>query len=335
MTTTYMAPGSLRIRPDIGGTIHVIMTPENPLRANFWPAPMIDNADGRPCHVDYHTARREHPNCTLVSYRRADHSITCMPLANTMGWYTPTILHGRLIEYVLQRALVIPPKNDGIDLCPPKRKNLEGQRIGAWLIGRPVVQSRQSFWSCTCDCGTVRLVQTSKLLNGSSQSCGCSKAKHGLARKGNHHPVYDTWAAMLARCTNPSHPSWKDYGGRGITVCEAWHSADGFIRDMLPTWKRGLTLERTDNNGNYSKDNCIWTTQHNQSRNKRRNVIVPTPDGNLPLIDAVNLFGVVAYSTAQTRVYKGMDPWLAITTPAMSRSEVSRFSHLNRKSPRP
>lgn len=106
----------IQVRPDIGGMLHVIMTPENPLRASFWPAPMINNADGKPTHVDLHTARREHPNCTLVSYCPKDHSITCMSLSNTAGWYEPTILHGRLLEYALNQAIVIVPKNEGIDL---------------------------------------------------------------------------------------------------------------------------------------------------------------------------------------------------------------------------
>lgn len=111
-----MNTAQIQVRPDIGGMLHVIMTPENPLRASLWPAPMINNADGKPYHVDIHTARREHPNCVLVSYSPKDHSITCLSLSNSAGWYAPSILQGRLIEYALSHSIAIIPKNEGIDL---------------------------------------------------------------------------------------------------------------------------------------------------------------------------------------------------------------------------
>jgi len=89
--------------------------------------------------------------------------------------------------------------------------------------------------------------------------------KHGLS----DHPVYDCWIAMRARCEKPHHPSYKHYGGRGIKV--EWQSFEDFYGDVGKDWKSGLTLDRIDNNGNYSTGNCRWVTIQEQQKNTRGN----------------------------------------------------------------
>ena len=97
---------------------------------------------------------------------------------------------------------------------------------------------------------------------------------------------------MLGRCGNPNNPAFHNYGARGIRVCERWLKFENFRDDMLPTWRPGLTLERTNNNGNYEPGNCYWATWKEQGRNKRNNRLIDTPWGRMTLADAAQRSGV-------------------------------------------
>lgn len=88
---------------------------------------------------------------------------------------------------------------------------------------------------------------------------------HGL----RNHKLYKTWQSMLARCNNKNNRQYKDYGGRGITVCNEWLDINNFINDMFPSFIEGLTLDRENHLGNYEKSNCRWTTYTVQNRNTR------------------------------------------------------------------
>lgn len=131
------------------------------------------------------------------------------------------------------------------------------------------------YFKCRCDCGEVLVADGRQLRRGHTQSCGCLHrarvTKHGGARDGNLHPLYRTWGGILTRCRYHKGRAYKNYGGRGITVDPRWLDFRNFIADMMPTWKSGLTVERKDNNGPYSKANCVWATMLEQHRNKRTN----------------------------------------------------------------
>jgi len=95
----------------------------------------------------------------------------------------------------------------------------------------------------------------------------------GIRGDGRPSPEYVVWGGIWARCNNPNHPRYSDYGGRGITVCKDWKSFEKFYEDMCPRPK-GLSIERRDNNKGYSKANCYWTTTKTQAQNRRSNVYV-------------------------------------------------------------
>lgn len=128
-------------------------------------------------------------------------------------------------------------------------------------------------WHCQCDCGNTTIAYGQDLARGKVKSCGCRNAEriqtHGLART----PVYGVWKQIFQRCENPKCPSFKNYGARGIRVCDEWRSFEGFFADMgHPPHKR--SLERRDNSMGYSKGNCYWATPRQQLNNKRTNHVL-------------------------------------------------------------
>jgi len=119
------------------------------------------------------------------------------------------------------------------------------------------------------------------------------------------HPAYNTWHQMVARCYKPKSSHYSYYGGRGITVCARWReSFQAFWDDIGSTWKEGLSLDRIDNNGNYSPENCRWATHKEQMRNMRRNLTIDTPKGPMLLVEAVAISGIQRM-TLKKRLQRG------------------------------
>lgn len=179
-------------------------------------------------------------------------------------------------------------------------------RFGLWTVQQ---NTSAKFWLCRCECGTERLVNSSDLRASKSTNCGCVRRRtlpaaaaaaartHGMSRK----TEFRIWTDMRRRCTQPHRPDYKNYGGRGIRVCDEWlNSFDAFYRDM-GSRPDGCTLDRTDNDGPYSKDNCRWSSVKVQSRNSRRNVKYEFSGERMTLAEAAERFGF-AEATLRSRI---------------------------------
>lgn len=125
-----------------------------------------------------------------------------------------------------------------------------------------------------CFCGKEFKTQSHAVNNKLIISCGCSRTTHNQT----NHKLYIVWNNMIKRCTDKNNKAYKNYGGRGITVCERWLDVNNFIEDMYPSHKDGLSIDRIDNNKGYSKDNCRWVNKNIQSRNTRK--IMSTNNSN-------------------------------------------------------
>jgi hypothetical protein len=141
-------------------------------------------------------------------------------------------------------------------------KNLLGKRFGKLVVTNYVGihhKKKKAMWLCKCDCGNTKITLGTYLSSKETQSCGCSRIKHGMS----YTQTYRVWADMKNRCTNISSILYKYYGGRGIKVCDRWMYFKNFLEDMGES-PPGLELNRIDNNGNYSPKNCKWSTKAEQ-----------------------------------------------------------------------
>ena len=150
----------------------------------------------------------------------------------------------------------------------PKLIDHTGKRFGKLVVLKQAGRNelKKVLWKCQCDCGNQTVVVSGSLVTGNTTSCGCivPNFKHGGWNKSS----YNTWRAMVRRCTNPKDKDYPKYGGCGISICQEWMDYVKFVADMgEPIGDQ--TLDRIDTYGNYTKDNCRWASVTVQNRNVR------------------------------------------------------------------
>lgn len=193
---------------------------------------------------------------------------------------------------------------------------LTGRRYGRLRVASKDLErsGKHTYWICECDCGVKKSICSSNLTSGRTKSCGCLLAlngrytkTHGLSKSRE----YQVWHGMFARCENPKSKSFQNYGGRGISVCERWQRFENFLKDMgrAPT---GKSIDRIDNDGDYSPESCRWATRKQQSQNRRMRKTL-TLHGETKRLFEWSAERKIKYSTLRSRLSAGWNIEKALT----------------------
>ena len=208
--------------------------------------------------------------------------------------------------------------------------DLTGQSFGRWtvLCMAPNRIGGRESWLCQCDCGTVRIVLGKSLKSGRSKSCGCiAREKTSLRMIEKHRKdgcdgrartrLYSIWVDMKRRCEDSRHSTYANYGARGIKVCSDWtKSFDSFRQWALENgYSQQLSIDRINNDGDYTPDNCRWATAVIQGNNKRNNHLVTAFGETHTLTEWEHISGI-GRSTILSRINKhGWPVERALTEP--------------------
>lgn len=189
---------------------------------------------------------------------------------------------GKIVEIRSQSLVEGRSKTCGCSYRP----NLIGQKFGKLTVLKFIGNDKYNnrIWECICECGNITKVNSCSLRSNNTKSCGCLikevSSKIGLNNKKDfimsQTKIYRIWDGICQRCLNPKTIKYKNYGGRGIKICDEWLNDSQVFYDWAINngYKEGLSIERVDNNGNYEPNNCKWATVKEQNNNTRHNVLI-------------------------------------------------------------
>uniref|UniRef100_A0A6M3IL93 Uncharacterized protein n=1 Tax=viral metagenome TaxID=1070528 RepID=A0A6M3IL93_9ZZZZ len=213
-----------------------------------------------------------------------------------------------------------------------KRLDLTGQKFGR-LTAIQIDENRHSgriYWHCQCECGKRTIKSRQLLTTGQTTSCGCKlvdSARERFTTHGMSSSIeYFSWFHMKARCYKTYDKEYKNYGARGISVCARWlESFQNFFSDMGLKPSKKHEIERIDNDGDYSPENCKWATRTEQANNTRHNHFVTIGNKTQTIAQWSRELGI-KNQTVRNRLYHGWTPRDALTRP-VSISCQKRSTH--------
>lgn len=191
----------------------------------------------------------------------------------------------------------------------PRTTYVPGERFGRVVVIEEVSDPRPGvFWRCRCDCGGEVVARATAFRIGNTSSCGCFRRevtgsknrRHGLT----HRPEHKAWRHIKSRCHNPNDTEFRNYGGRGIAVCEEWrNNFESFFAHIGPRPTPHHSIDRINVNDGYRPGNVRWATVAEQTRNQRRNIWVEHEGRSMILSDFAALFGLPVTALAQRMRY--------------------------------
>lgn len=216
----------------------------------------------------------------------------------------------------------------------PSLNKVVGGQYGEWKVIAPALsRGKNKYCLCRCSCGKEKSVARGSLTSGRSTNCGCLRnlaagsASRTHGESSRRTPEYRAYAAMIQRCTNVRNPAYKDYGGRGISVCSRWlNSYEAFLEDMGRKPNQEYSLDRIDNARGYSPENCRWATRKEQNRNTRQNTCVAFNGETLPLSAWAERMGI-PYGSLRSRLRYGWPIDKALTQPVNKTKTHKGNSH--------
>jgi hypothetical protein len=186
-------------------------------------------------------------------------------------------------------------------------------------------------WLCKCDCGNFTIASRRSLFVGDKKSCGCLIGKATVTHGMTNTRIYGIYCGILSRCYNKNRKAYKDYGGRGITVCDEWLDNDGFQSfydwSMENGYSDKLSIDRIDNNKGYNPDNCRWVDRNTQANNKRNNVIVEYKGEKYTITDLAKKVNMKRGTLYRRIITKGWSVEKAVETEVENLIEYNGETH--------